>query len=116
MLRIDAVPLYMEGIGDGLPQSSQGPHHCQDDAHDWRNRVSRYPAAGEVVMEPEKVAPYFGTVGKAGMSYALQCDHHGGHLEHGSHKGCKALKSQMETVSSCPLPVPSSTICGVTMI
>lgn len=54
----------MEGIGNGLPQSSQGPHHCQDDAHDWRNRVSGILLLGEVVMEPEKVAPYFGTVEK----------------------------------------------------
>lgn len=36
---------------------------------------------GEVVMEPSKVAPYFGTVGEAGVPYALQRNHHGNHLE-----------------------------------
>lgn len=82
----------MEGIGDGLPQSSQGPHHCQDDARDWRNRVSRYPAAGGGGHGAGEGGSLFRNRGKAGMSYALQCDHHGGHLEHGSHKGCKALK------------------------
>ncbi len=51
----------MEGIGNGLSQSSQN-HHCQDDAHDWRN-LACILLLGEVVMEPEKVVPpYFGTV------------------------------------------------------
>ena len=71
---------------------------------------------GEVVMEPEKVAPYFGTNGKAGMSYALQCDHHGGHLNTAATKDVRLLKARWRRSVPCPPPVPSSIICGVTMI
>ena len=50
------------------------------------------------------MAPYFGTVEKpeCHMLYNVRPWRPSG--EHGSHKGCKALKSQMETVRSCPPP------------
>ena len=39
---------------------------------------------GEVVMEPAKVVPYFGTTGKTRMSYALQCYNNGDYMAYGS--------------------------------
>ena len=42
---------------------------------------------GEVVMEPEKVVPYFANAREAGVPYALQCDDHGNHLEHCGNEG-----------------------------
>ena len=46
IIRIDAVPLHLEGAGHQLPQPAQSPHHCADDAHDRRDCLSQRHSAG----------------------------------------------------------------------
>ena len=71
---------------------------------------------GEVVMEPEKVAPYFGTVEKPECHMLYNVTTMAAIWNTAATKDVRLLKSQMETVSSLPPPVPSSIICGVMMI
>lgn len=71
IIRIDAVPYIWKELGTSTKILKEVHTICQNDAYGAEIVCPSVILLGEVVMEPEKVVPYFGYKIETGMSYAL---------------------------------------------
>ena len=92
----------METAGNFLQESASGAYHCPHDAYDHGNCLPGVVLLGEVVMEPEKVVPYFGTVEKPECHMLYNVTTMASTWHTVAVKNVSLLKHQMDIVSALP--------------